>query len=101
MENILIDTDIVIEYLRRVHYEALRLMKKEGLSEKEAHEKAGNILTADIERHLAKAMADVLKTRGWGQHAIQRQNIPGFKKTDVFETFKNQEEVVAFDQKLL
>ena len=70
----------------RVHYEALRLMKKEGLSEKEAHEKAGNILTADMGRILAKAMADVLKTRGWGQHAIQRQNIPGFKKTDVFET---------------
>jgi hypothetical protein len=70
----------------RVRYEALRLMKKEGLSEKEAHEKADKTLTADIERHLARAMADVLKTRGWGQHAIQRQNIPGFKKADVFET---------------
>ncbi|MEA1884142.1 MAG: PLxRFG domain-containing protein, partial [Thermotogota bacterium] len=70
----------------RVHYEAKRLMKKEGLSEKEAHDKAYNILTDDIERHLAKAMADVLKTRGWGKHSIQRQNIPGFKKTDVFET---------------
>ena len=70
----------------RVHYEAKRLMKKEGLSEKEAHNKAYNILTADMGRILAKAMADVLKTRGWGQHAIQRQNIPGFKKTDVFET---------------
>ena len=70
----------------RVHYEAKRLMKKEGLSEKEAHDKAYNILTVDMGRILAKAMSDVLKTRGWGQHAIQRQNIPGFKKTDVFET---------------
>jgi hypothetical protein len=61
-------------------------MKKEGLSEKEAHEKAGKILTADMGRILARAMSDVLKTRGWGKHAIQRQNIPGFKKTDVFET---------------
>jgi hypothetical protein len=70
----------------RVRAEAKRLMRLEGLSEKEAHDKAYKTLTSDIERALAKAMSDVLKTRGWGQHAIQRQNIPGFKKTDTFET---------------
>ena len=33
---------------------------------------------------LSKAIADVIKSRGWGRHAIQSKNIPGFETGDVW-----------------
>nr|MBL0731269.1 PLxRFG domain-containing protein [Desulfobacterales bacterium] len=71
---------------KRVERKASKIMKEEGLSKKEAHKKAYNILQADMGRAIAEAMSDVLKSRGWGAHAIQRKNIPGYKKTDIFQT---------------
>ncbi|WP_051294904.1 PLxRFG domain-containing protein [Maridesulfovibrio bastinii] len=41
-------------------------------------ERAGEIRT-----QLSQAVSDVLKTRGWGSHAIGRQGIPGHEKADI------------------
>lgn len=40
----------------------------------------------DVSKALSKAVADTLKARGWGRHAIERENIPGFKQDDIFGT---------------
>ncbi|GAB6176749.1 hypothetical protein JCM16814_16400 [Desulfobaculum senezii] len=32
---------------------------------------------------LHRSVSDVLKTRGWGRHAVKRQDIPGFEKDDI------------------
>ena len=37
----------------------------------------------EIKRIMHKAVADVLKTRGWAKHTIQRQNIPGHETEDI------------------
>lgn len=33
---------------------------------------------------LHESVADVMKSSGWGAHAIGRKNIPGFEKDDLF-----------------
>ena len=70
----------------RVKYEAQRLYNKEGLTEEQALEKARKRLTADMEAALSKAVADVLKSRGFGQHALLRKGIPGHETEDIFGT---------------
>jgi len=70
----------------RVDTEAARLMRDEGLTEKEAYKKARYTMRADMEKALSKAVADVFKARGWAQHAMNRENIPGFDKEDIFGT---------------
>lgn len=37
----------------------------------------------EVRKALLSGLADVLKARGFGAHAIQRKNIPGFEKEDV------------------
>jgi len=73
----------------RVKREAERLMrlaKKEGkeLTEEQAYKKASNILRADMEKALSKAIAEVLKSRGWARHAIRRRGVPGHETEDIF-----------------
>jgi hypothetical protein len=40
----------------------------------------------NVEKALAQAVADTLKSRGWARHAIGRKDVPGFKHEDVFNT---------------
>ena len=37
----------------------------------------------EVRKALLSGLSDVLKTRGFGAHAIQRKNIPGFEKDDI------------------
>jgi len=70
----------------RVDTEAKRLMDKEGMHRADAYKKARATLRADMEKALSKAVADVFKQRGWAQHAMGRENIPGYDKEDIFGT---------------
>lgn len=37
----------------------------------------------EISKVLSEGVSDVLKARGWGSHAIQRKNIPGYEMEDI------------------
>ncbi|OGW44444.1 MAG: hypothetical protein A2Y66_01755 [Nitrospirae bacterium RBG_13_41_22] len=68
----------------RVKYEAERLYNKEDKTEDEALELAKKRLHADMEKALSVAVSDVLKSRGFGRHAIMRKGIPGHETEDIF-----------------
>ena len=59
--------------------EAMEQVIRAALSKVSDKEQAGRI--ADV---LHESVADVMKSAGWGSHAIGRKNIPGFEKDDLF-----------------
>lgn len=59
--------------------EAMEQVIKAALSKVSDKEQADRI--AEV---LHESVADVMKSSGWGSHAIGRKNIPGFEKDDLF-----------------
>lgn len=59
--------------------EAMEQVIKAALSKVSDKEQAERI--AEV---LHESVADVMKSSGWGSHAIGRKNIPGFEKDDLF-----------------
>lgn len=59
--------------------EAMEQVFKAALSKVSDKEQAERI--AEV---LHESVADVMKSSGWGSHAIGRKNIPGFEKDDLF-----------------
>ena len=59
--------------------EAMEQVIKAALSKVSDKEQAERI--AEV---LHESVADVMKSAGWGSHAIGRKNIPGFEKDDLF-----------------
>ena len=59
--------------------EAMEQVIRAALSKVSDKEQADRI--ADV---LHESVADVMKSAGWGSHAIGRKNIPGFEKDDLF-----------------
>ena len=59
--------------------EAMEQVIKAALSKVSDKEQADRI--AEV---LHESVADVMKSSGWGSHAIGRKNIPGFEKEDLF-----------------
>ena len=68
----------------RIQIEVDRLVGR-GMDEKEAIAKATKLLTADMEKHISKAFADVFKVRGWARHGVKSKNIPGFDPGNIWD----------------
>ncbi|WP_165178211.1 PLxRFG domain-containing protein, partial [Desulfovibrio sp. ZJ369] len=58
--------------------EAMEQIIRAATAKIDDRKRAGEI--ADL---LTESVADVLKTRGWGAHGIQRKGIPGFETEDI------------------
>ena len=67
--------------------EAIEQVIKAGTKDLPTDDGNGKNVRADVEKMLEKGMADVLKARGFGQHLITRQNVPGYITNDVKGVF--------------
>jgi len=74
-------------YSYPIPVEAIQQVLKAGVDQLPETGADGQPLRADVEKALNKSMADVFKARGFGQHLIQRQNVPGFETGDIKRTF--------------